>query len=258
MKQKIPFPSQWLPPILLLIVGSLLYFFVDGHSFLGLVCWGIAVVLSLYRLLALWAVNHSLTAKAVRTILSTFLILGLLISGVTLILILGGGNTQGEPCEYLVVLGAGIKGYTPSRILQDRIDRAYDYLTANPQVICIASGAKGSDEQISEAQCIYNSLTAMGIDPERIWLEERSTNTAENFQFTLALLEEKTGSIPARISVVSNEFHLFRAALIARDQGVEAQCISAPTSWISLRLNYTLREVFALWKYLIFGGNYHD
>ena len=112
----------------------------------------------------------------------------------------------------------------------------------------------GNDENISEAQCIYDHLTAMGIDGSRIWLEDQATSTIENFRYSVALIEEKTGSRPQSVTVLSNEFHLYRASLMARDCGLEADFVAAPTSSGLIRISYTLREIFALWKYLTIGG----
>ena len=131
---------------------------------------------------------------------------------------------------------------------------AAEYLKKNPDVICIASGGMGDDENISEAQCIYNCLTAMGIDGERIWMEDQATSTIETFRYSLALIQEKTGETPETVTVLSNEFHLYRASVMAKDCGLDADLIPAPTSNMLIRISYTIREVFALWKYLTIGG----
>jgi uncharacterized SAM-binding protein YcdF (DUF218 family) len=127
-------------------------------------------------------------------------------------------------------------------------------LTEHPEVICIATGGLGSDEQISEAQCIYDHLTAMGIDGDRIWMEDKATSTIENFRYSIALIEEKTGAVPESVTVLSNEFHLFRASVMANDCGLTADFVAAPTSKPFIRVSYTIREIFALWKYLTIGG----
>ena len=98
----------------------------------------------------------------------------------------------------------------------------------------------------------------MGIDESRIWLEDRSTSTWENFKFTLNLIEEKTGSRPEQLGVLSNDFHLFRAGIFAKQCGIDPVGIPAPTSNFTLRINYYLREVAGVWHYLILGGQYHD
>jgi uncharacterized SAM-binding protein YcdF (DUF218 family) len=242
----------WLISLVFLIVGTVFYLFVRGCGFLGVVFWGAAAVVVVYRLLALWKDRKPVTL--IRTAVSILLTLVLIAALVTLIPILRGPAERNGSGNYVIVLGAGVRGTEPSEILQDRIDMAYAYLTEHPDVICIATGGKGSDENISEAQCIYDHLTAMGIDGSRIWLEDQATSTIENFRYSVALIEEKTGATPQQVTVLSNEFHLFRASIMAKDCGLEADYVAAPTSKPLIRISYTVREVFALWKYLTIGG----
>jgi uncharacterized SAM-binding protein YcdF (DUF218 family) len=136
--------------------------------------------------------------------------------------------------------------------LRERINGAYAYLEEHPDAICIVSGGQGNNEDISEAACMFRELTAMGIEGERIWMEDKSTSTRENLRFSLALIESRTGERPKTIGLVSSEYHLFRAGLFAADENVKALGIPAETTWISLRINYFLREIAGVWAYLTF------
>lgn len=245
---------KWLLPAVFLIASAVFYA-TPGYSFSGLMCLGIAAVIVCYFLLAMLKIHHAVAAKIFGTVLTAILCVGILMVSVTEVLILrasrGSEDTQ---CDYVVVLGAGLRGSEPSKILRSRIDRAITYLNENPNVRCIVSGGQGEDEAISEAQCMYDHLVAAGIDPSRIWMEDRSTSTWENFQFSLNLIEEKTGSRPAKIAVISSDFHLYRAGMFAKACGVEAVGIPARTPYLSLRINYYLREAAGVWHYLILGG----
>lgn len=250
---------KWLVPVFFILLAIFFYTGIPGFSFSGLICLGIAGILIAYFLIEWLAKHHLMAAKILRTVLSVILILATLMVGIVEVLILQAakGDVNG-PCEYIVVLGAGVRGTTPSLILSDRINRACAYLKENPDVICIVSGGQGPNEDISEAQCMFDHLTAGGIAAERIWMEDRSTSTWENFRFTLDLIEEKTGTRPEKLGVISSEFHLFRAGLFAKDCGIEAVGIPASTRWLSLKINYFLREAAGVWHYLILGGQYHD
>ena len=96
---------------------------------------------------------------------------------------------------------------------------------------------------------LLGKLTEMGIDPERIWMEDRATSTVENFQFSLALIEEKTGSRPDTLGVLSSEFHLLRARMFARQEGVTPVAIPARTTDLPTFLRYFLREIVMVWYY---------
>ena len=98
----------------------------------------------------------------------------------------------------------------------------------------------------------------MGIDGSRIWMEPEATSTWENLQYSLNLIESKTGTRPERLAVISSEYHLFRASLFAKKCGVEFVGIPAHTTNPAQMVNHFLREVAGVWHYILLGGQYHD
>ena len=245
----------WLLLIAFLCLVIVFTMLLPGYSFsryLALVC--IAVVL-VFRFLRWLRTKKPKLARVLRTILIVGICLVLALAVFTGIWIASAAKGEADtPCRYVIVLGAGVRGTEPSLILSSRIDSAYTYLTDNPDVICIVSGGKGSGENISEAQCMYEHLVAKGIDPERIWLEDKATSTRENLRYSLALIEEKTGQRPAQAAVLSSEFHLFRANFFAAEQELEMVGVPAKTPRFALLVNYFLREIVAVWYYMILGG----
>ena len=155
-----------------------------------------------------------------------------------------------------MVLGCLVRSSGPSASLWDRIYAARDYLEGHPDVIAILSGGKGSDEPMTEAQCMYDQLVKLGISPERLWLEDKATSTWENIQFSLDLIERRTGTRPTKLGILSSEYHLFRATMFAHDLGIEAVGIPARTSKTSQAINHFMREVAGVWHYIILGGQY--
>lgn len=250
---------KWILPVIFAAAGVFLSNFIHGHKFLGLCCFCLAGLLICYFLIGILTRHHIVTGKVLRTILSCLLCFGILIFLGTEIIILNASKGSPETdCPYIVVLGAKVNGTSPSLSLSDRIRAAENYLKAHPDTIAVLSGGQGPDEGIPEAECMFNELTKRGIAPERLWLEPRSTSTWENLNFSLDIIEEKTGIRPDSIGLLSSEYHLFRAGLFAKDCGVEAIGIPAATSWPSIRLNYFLREAAGVWHYILLGGQYHD
>lgn len=240
----------WIFAIALLVFGG--YLLLGGSVALGLILL-IVGVLTLVRCII--GAAFKVIWKLIRKPLAIVLAIVLILMAVTAVPILIGAKSQPEaPCDYLIVLGAGVEGDTPSPILQDRIDAAYAYLTKHPDTVCIATGGKGDEENLSEAQCIFDHLTALGIEAERIWIEDQATSTVENFRYSIELLQSKTGGIPESVGVLSNEFHLFRASLMAKKNGLSPIYVAAPTGNTPTRIFYTVREIFALWQYLLIGG----
>lgn len=144
----------------------------------------------------------------------------------------------------LVVLGCQVKGDKPSLMLSERLLAAEKYLSEHPEARCVVSGGRGEDEMISEAECMFNYLTAAGIDKERIFLEDRSTSTYENLSFSAEIIDE--AGLSKKIGIVTNEFHEYRAGKLAKKQGLESFAVPAKTLFI-LRPTFSVREVFALW-----------
>lgn len=149
--------------------------------------------------------------------------------------------------DYVIVLGTKVEGSEPSVMLSDRIQAAAKYLDGHKNVTCIVSGYKTEDADISEARCMFNELVALGIEPSRILLEEEATSTKENLQFSLAIVQEREGKLPKKVAVVSSEFHLYRAKMLAEHFGVEAVTVPALSSDGETFAKYFLREIFVLW-----------
>ena len=257
MKKHVSFYIKWLIPAVFIALGIFFSNFIHGHSFLGLISFCIAGIIILYYLIALLRENHSMACKVLNTCLTSLLCIGLAVCGLTEAVILRASlGDPGERCKYMVVLGAKVNGTEPSLSLTDRINAAADYLKSNPEVIAVLSGGQGEDEGITEAQCMFNKLIAMGISPDRLWLEEKATSTWENITFSLDLIESTTGTRPDKIGVLSSESHLFRASLLGKKCGVDLVGIPAETSRFSQKVNHFMREIAGVWHYLILGGQY--
>ena len=256
MKTKSRFDRKyWLGLLALLGAGLFFRYALVGYSFLAFIFFCLAALLTAYKLIRLLRKRKPKLGKVCGGILNTCVAIGLTIVIVVGCFVAHASFGDAETlCEYVVVLGAGLHGSTPSRSLRERLKAAGAYLTEHPDVICIVSGGQGPDEDLSEAQCMYHELEAMGIDTGRIWIEDQSTSTQENLAFSMALIEQKTGTRPTRIGVLSSEYHLLRASLFAKEQGVEAIGIPARTTLPVLFLNYFLREIAGICHYYVFGG----
>ena len=253
------FILRWLLMLPLALIWFVFTFLMAGYSFTALVCVCLMGVLLFYNLCYMTRSKFPKSTKVVKRVFTFFLIIGLLVVGITECLIIHASfGDKDETCQYMLVLGAKVRNDGPSVSLMDRIKATAAYMEAHPDVIAIVSGGKGPDEPITEAQCMFEQLVKLGVDPERIWLEDQATSTWENLHFAMNLIEEKTGQRPEKIGLLSSEYHLFRAKIFARACGVEAVGIPARTSRISQMVNHFMREVAGVWHYIILGGQYHD
>lgn len=147
-----------------------------------------------------------------------------------------------------VVLGCSVKGERPSRILEERLDAAYTYLEDNPRAICVLSGGQGKGEDISEAECMYRYLTERGIAPERLLKEDSSTTTEENLKYSIQLLKEQ--GMDSKITIVTSEFHEYRANKTAERLGITSYSTPSHTFFIYF-LTYYVRELYGILYYMI-------
>lgn len=239
------------------VMAVYLKFFIPGYSFSALVCLCLVAVILFYTFMPMVGLKFPGFARWAVRIVSVVLVLGALVVGVTEALVIRA--SFGDPdksCQYMVVLGAKVRDDGPSVSLWDRIYGARNYLMEHPDVIAVVSGGQGPDEPMTEAQCMYDALVAMGISPDRIWLEDKASSTWENLNFSLNLIEEKTGTRPTEIGVLSSEYHLFRASLFAKACDVGFIGIPAKTSRTSQLINHCMREVAGVWHYILLGGQY--
>ena len=125
--------------------------------------------------------------------------------------------------DYIIVLGAGLKGDTPSLALERRLEKAAEYMNKNGNAIAIVSGGQGKGETISEAQAMENYLLNHGIREDRIIKEDNSTSTYENFEYSKLIMDE------GQAVFVTNEFHVLRSELMAKINGIDATHIGAST-----------------------------
>ena len=159
-------------------------------------------------------------------------------------------NDKPKANTTLIVLGCQVRGTEPSLMLKRRLDTAYDYLSEHEEVCAVVSGGKGTDEEISEAQCMYSYLISRGVDSKRLYMEDRSTSTYENIRFSKEIIDRE--SLCADITIVTDGYHQYRADLLAKQQGIKAYNIPAPTSaW--LLPTYWVREWFGILYYSVFG-----
>lgn len=153
------------------------------------------------------------------------------------------------PPEQANVLVLGAQVYSAERMgvsLSNRVDKAYEYLAKHPTAKCIVTGGQGSNEPCPEAVTEKNALTRMGIDPDRIYLEDRSRNTRENMNFSKTIAEKE--GLGTEFAVVTQGFHMFRALMLAENAGFTAYSLVAETDPIIFP-EYYGRELLSLTKW---------
>ena len=217
---------------------------------------------------------------------------GLMIVLVTQILIFGRIPAAAEPSlDYVIVLGAKVKpDGSLSKTLKLRLDKALEYMKENPETMLVLSGAKGDAEPCSEADAMETYLLGQGADPDHLLKEEQSFSTVENLAYSRVMIEKRenlleqerkaeadrllrapgeiegvpeTGA-PAnntpvlarqpRVGIITSNFHLCRAAMIAKKQDYGTVYGIASEADKVLLVHFSLRDGIALLKDRLMGN----
>lgn len=236
--------------------SSLLYFIMyalsagltNTFTYVWLLIAIVCIVLGIQSklVLSMWGRLH-IAARII--IISLVSAVSVLIISVLAIVIVSGASVPDKGVDYVIVLGAQVRGYNPSYNLVTRLDKAYQYLKDNKDTRVIVSGGKGPGENISEAEAMKRYLINKGIEEERIIKEDKSANTDENIKFSKELISNKD----SKVVLVTNNFHVYRSIKIAKKQGINnIQGMGSSIRWYTVP-NLYLREAIAVIKYYVCG-----
>lgn len=162
-----------------------------------------------------------------------------------------GQTDRAAPADLIVVLGAGTRPNGAASFSHARRIRHAAALYREgygPRLLC--TGGYTQSFPVSEARACYNLLIELGIPPAAILMEEISRSTEENAIETAKVM---AASGLKTALIVSDNYHLLRAEMLFRAQGLAvtsspAQTSAGPLHWRTA-LNSTIREVAALGWY---------
>ncbi len=247
--------SNLLRMILLLLSASGFWVFLQPLTVAGIINIGNAFGMMFFILFAVVVLFSSKLSrflsdrmkkrrgKILIVSVSVFLCLCVIWCCVLSILMAVAASNKPEIPATVIVLGCRVNGDTPSLALMRRIETAADYLLANPSVQVIVAGGQGPDEWITEAEAMKRVLIQKGVSGDRIILEDRSTSTLENLEFSKALLAEN--DLGSSVIIVSEGYHMYRALSVAKRIGLDAEGLAAPTvRW--LLPTFWVREWFGI------------
>ena len=159
-----------------------------------------------------------------------------------------GTRRFGAPVSTVVVLGSGLGGgerVTP--LLACRLERGravFDRsVEAGTGPILIASGGRGTDEKLSEAEAMSRWLLERGFPPDSLVREDLSTDTEENLANSAGLMRQ--WSAKGDVAVATSDYHAFRSEIIMRKAGIPGYTVGCRTAryyWPSA----TVREFVAI------------
>lgn len=218
--------------------------------------FGIGIILIIYGIFSS-KFKFPSKLKGVRKIIKiifSFLILIFILIEIPIIYF--GNKTYNGNCDYIIVLGAGLRGENMSLTLYQRVSKALQYAKSHKDTQIILSGGKGNSELISESQAMEKYFLENGISKQRVIKEDKSINTYQNLKFSYEKLEQISKSKnqdigKLKIGVVTSNFHIFRAKFLGKRVGLNLVGIPSEVRDI-LKPNFYVREAFAVVKSAIF------
>ena len=148
-------------------------------------------------------------------------------------------NINTKKLNYVVVLGAGLLGKKVTLLLASRINRGIEIYHKNPDSKLIMSGGQGPDEEIPESHAMAAYAEEHGVPKSDIIIEDRSKTTNQNLKFSHQLMKPDS-----TFCIVTNSYHVYRALVLAKRQGLQCIGYGAKTKWY-FTLNAFIREFIA-------------
>ena len=218
-------------------------------NLLGLLLGGFICVATLISFIAkIFAINSVIYTYFYSLLVSFVVYLQCILLGVSILAIKAAKMIPKFDKDAIIILGCQIRkdGSLPP-LLKSRVDRAIEFSimqknNTGKDIIFIPSGGQGSDEIMSEAQAMKNYLLKQGINNNSILIEDKSTSTYENIKYSYKIINNKIKD--PKVVISTNNYHVFRAGIIASNQKIKVECIGAKTKsyyWI----NAFIREFIA-------------
>ncbi|WP_263704530.1 YdcF family protein, partial [Bacillus thuringiensis] len=151
--------------------------------------------------------------------------------------------------DFIIVLGSGLINDKVPPLLASRINKAIDFYwkqaAVNTPPTIIFSGGQGPDEGLPEAEAMQKYAVEKGIPLEHTVQENRSVNTYQNMSFSKDIMDSLKPNGKYRSIFTTNNFHLFRAGIYARQAGLNSQGIGSKTAFYYWP-NAMIREYVAI------------
>lgn len=151
--------------------------------------------------------------------------------------------------DFIIVLGSGLINDKVPPLLASRINKAIDFYwkqaAVNTPPTIIFSGGQGPDEGLPEAEAMQKYAVEKGIPLEHTVQENRSVNTYQNMSFSKEIMDSLKPNGKYRSIFTTNNFHLFRAGIYARQAGLNSQGIGSKTAFYYWP-NAMIREYVAI------------
>lgn len=150
------------------------------------------------------------------------------LSVLTAVCVCAGMEYVPAPSDCILVLGAHVwMDGRMSNALTYRCEAALAAWREGIAPVLIVCGGQGDNEPMPEADAMRQWLIENGVPEDAVIAENQSRNTRENLRNARAIMEARGYRTAA---VCTSNYHLRRALWQARDEGLTATGIAAPST----------------------------
>ncbi len=245
-----------LDTILFIIGGLLILYYIVSTLALGPVSFSAVLLAAGVILVALGALDrkfgHLKGVIKLKKVLVPLAVVALIcFVALEAVVVSGAVQKDRAKADYIVVLGAGLRGDQLSLTLKQRLDAT---LECEQGETIVVTGGQGWNESMPEAVAMRRYLTEQGIEAERILVEDQSTNTNENLDNAKEMIEAHSGKDLAdlKVKIISSDYHSSRAKMIANRHGYVQMTTYGAGTHPLLIPSFYIREGLALVKSFLF------
>lgn len=156
------------------------------------------------------------------------------------------GSYKGSTKDCIIVLGAAVRVDTPTYMLRDRLDLAYELYSGGYAKKILVSGDHLYDGY-DEVNVMRQYLMNLGVKEEDIFMDHAGADTYTTMTRAKEIFKVKTCFISTQ------EYHLYRSVYLANKKGLDAIGIPCDV-YISAKLPYfKFREAAARVKAFLYA-----
>ena len=168
--------------------------------------------------------------KVLLRIAIVILALGMLtgLSVLTAVCVCAGADYEPRPSDCIVALGAHVwMDGRMSNVLTYRCQAALEAWQRGIAPVIVVCGGQGRDDPCPEAEAMQAWMLRQGVPEDALIVENQSLNTKQNLTNALAIMEARGFQTAA---LCTSDYHLRRTLWLARDVGMQATGIAAPST----------------------------
>lgn len=203
---------------ILILIYTIAINIIYGKISFSEVFYGIGILFIIFHFIKIRLKKNKI-AKKINSIIKYLNLLALAAFIIIEAIIIIFPKNDASYSDYVIVLGAGLKGEGITLTLRNRLDKTIEYLEKQEKECkIIVSGGQGKGEDISEAEAMKKYLIEKGVEEELIIMENKSTNTLENLAFSKNIIEkiEENNIENCKATLITTDFHAFRSNMLAK------------------------------------------